>query len=142
VFYEGPITPNDAFFRPIHLENIRLSIDPDAYQLAVGGRVQKVLSLSLHALKTDFEPVEVVAVNQCSGNGRGFFNPRAGGNGAMGCACWKGVPPKALLAKAGVNPGVVQLCFEGLDRPLLSPPFIKALGIDHALDREVMVPMR
>ncbi len=143
VFDEGPITPNDAFFVRYHLENIPVSIDPDAYRLAVGGKVDNLLSLSLRDLKTAFEPVEVVAVNQCSGNGRGFFNPRVPGgqiaNGAMGCARWKGVPLKALLAKAGVQPGVVQVSFEGLDRPLLSPPFIKALDIDHARDGDVMV---
>ena len=57
----------------------------------------------------------------------------------MGCARWKGVPLKALLAKAGVKPGVVQVSFEGLEQPLLEPPFIKALDIDHARDGEVMV---
>ncbi len=143
VFDEGPITPNDAFFVRYHLEKIPLSIDPDAYRLTVGGKVDNPLSLSLHDLKTGFEPIEIVAVNQCSGNGRGFFNPRVGGgqlaNGAMGCARWKGVPLKALLAKAGVKPGVVQVSFEGLEQPLLEPPFIKALDIDHVRDGEVMV---
>uniref|UniRef100_UPI003F9D6099 molybdopterin-dependent oxidoreductase n=1 Tax=Roseiarcus sp. TaxID=1969460 RepID=UPI003F9D6099 len=143
VFDEGPITPNDAFFVRYHLANIPLSIDPDAYRLTVGGEVDNPLSLSLHDLKTDFEPVEVVAVNQCSGNGRGFFNPRVAGgqltNGAMGCARWKGVPLKALLAKAGVKPGVVQVSFQGLDHPVLTPAFVKALDIDHARDGEVMV---
>ena len=120
-----------------------LSIDPDAYRLEVGGKVDNLLSLSLHDLKTGFEPIEVVAVNQCSGNGRGFFDPRVGGgqiaNGAMGCARWNGVPLKAILERAGVKSDVVQVSFEGLDRPLLSPPFIKALDIDHARDGEVMV---
>ncbi|WP_113887737.1 molybdopterin-dependent oxidoreductase [Roseiarcus fermentans] len=143
VFDEGPITPNDAFYVRYHLEKIPLSIDPDAYRLTVGGKVDSPLSLSLHDLRTGFEPVEVVAVNQCSGNGRGFFNPRVAGgqlgNGAMGCARWKGVPLKALLARAGVNPGVVQISFEGLDTALLMPPFVKALDIDHARDGEVMV---
>ena len=143
VFDEGPITPNDAFFVRYHNAYFPLSIDPDAYRLTVGGEVDNPLSLSLHDLKTDFEPVEVVAVNQCAGNGRGFFNPRVAGgqiaNGAMGCARWKGVPLKALLAKAGVKPGVVQVSFEGLDRPVLTPAFIKALDLDHARDGEVMV---
>jgi hypothetical protein len=39
-------------------------------------------------------PVEIVAVSQCSGNSRGFFDPRIGagqfGNGAMGSARWRG----------------------------------------------------
>ena len=51
--------------------------------------------------------VEIVAVNQCSGNSRGFFEPRVAGgqlgNGAMGNARWTGVPLKAVLDKAGVQ---------------------------------------
>jgi len=39
------------------------------------------------------EAVELVAVNQCSGNSRGFSNPRRRrrplGNGAMGNARWR-----------------------------------------------------
>jgi hypothetical protein len=107
--------------------------------------VDNPLSLSLQELKTGYEPVEIVAVNQCSGNSRGLFEPRiAGGqlgNGAMGNARWKGVPLKAILDKAGVQKGAVQIVFDGLDRPVQpeTPDFVKALEIDHARDGEVMV---
>ena len=62
-------------------------------------------------------------------------------NGAMGNARWKGVPLKALLAKAGVQAGAVQVSFKGLDEPVLpeTPAFVKALDLDHANDGEVMV---
>ena len=120
VFDEGPITPNDAFFVRYHLANIPLRIDPDAYRLGVEGKVDNPLSLSLADLKTGFEPLELTAVNQCAGNGRGFFEPRVPGGqltrGAMGNARWKGVPLKALLNKAGVKAGAVQVSFRGLDR--------------------------
>ncbi len=145
VFNEGLITPNDAFFVRYHLADIPLSIDPDAFRVTIQGKVEKVLSLSLAELKTGFEPVELTAVNQCAGNSRGFFDPRVAGgqlaNGAMGNARWKGVPLKALLAKAGVRAGAAQVSFNGLDRPVLpgTPDFVKALDIDHALDGEVMV---
>jgi len=145
VFDEGVITPNDAFFVHYHLANIPLRIDPDAFRLSVEGKVDNTLSLSLADLKTGFDPVELVAVNQCAGNGRGFFEPRVAGgqlsNGAMGNARWKGVPLKALLAKAGVQAGAVQVSFRGLDGPVLpdTPAFMKALDLDHALDGEVMV---
>ncbi len=145
VFNEGVITPNDAFFVRYHLADIFLSIDPEAFRVTIQGKVDKVLSLSLAELKTSFEPVELTAVNQCAGNSRGFFEPRVAGgqlaNGAMGNARWKGVPLKALLAKAGVQAGAVQVSFKGLDRPVLpeTPAFVKALDIDHALDGEVMV---
>jgi hypothetical protein len=90
-------------------------------------------------------PVELVAVNQCSGNSRGFSTPRVNGgqlgNGAMGNARWTGVPLRAVLEKAGVRAGAKQVTFNGLDAPPLrnGPDFIKALDIDHALDGEVML---
>ena len=145
VFDEGMITPNDAFFVRYHLADIPLKIDPDAFRVTIQGKVDTPLSLSVADLKADFEPVEITAVNQCAGNSRGFFNPRVAGgqlaNGAMGNARWKGASLKALLDKAGVQPGAVQVSFEGLDRPVLpeTPAFMKALDLDHALDGEVMI---
>src|SRR5690349_6940870 len=96
VFNENVITPNDAFFVRYHLTNSPPHEDvltPEKFRLSVKGKVNSPLTLSIDDLKK-FEPVEVVAVNQCSGNSRGFFKPRVGGgqlgNGAMGNANWKG----------------------------------------------------
>lgn len=145
VFNEGPITPNDAFFVRYHLANFPLSIDPDSYRLTIKGSVDTPLSLSLTELKALAEPVEVVAVNQCSGNSRGYFSPRVFGaqlgNGSMGNARWVGVPLKTVLEKAGVKAGAAQVTFRGLDKPVLpsTPEFIKALDISHAMDGEPMI---
>jgi sulfite dehydrogenase len=145
VFNEAVVTPNDAFFVRYHLADIPLSIDPDAFRIEVKGKVDSPLSLSLTDLKTGFDPVEIVAVNQCSGNGRGFFEPRVAGgqlaSGAMGNARWRGVPLKAILDKAGVQAGSRQVTFNGLDKPVLpeTPDFVKALDIEHARDNEVMI---
>jgi sulfite dehydrogenase len=145
VFNESVITPNDAFFVRYHLADIPLKIDPDTYSIEVKGKVDKPSTLSLQELKTGFDAVELVAVNQCSGNSRGFFEPRVAGgqlgNGAMGNARWKGVPLKAVLDKAGVQKGAVQVVFDGLDGPVVpeTPDFVKALDIDHARDGEVML---
>jgi DMSO/TMAO reductase YedYZ molybdopterin-dependent catalytic subunit len=145
VFNQGPITPNDAFFVRYHLADFPKSIDPDTYRLAIKGAVDAPLSLSLAELKALAEPVEVVAVNQCSGNSRGFSMPRVFGaqlgNGSMGNARWVGVPLKAVLEKAGVKTGARQVTFRGLDKPVLpsTPEFIKALDIDHAMDGEPMI---
>jgi hypothetical protein len=59
----------------------------------------------------------------------------------MGCAKWKGVRLKEVLAKAGVAAGAKQVTFNGLDMPVSekTPDFIKALEVDHALDGEVML---
>lgn len=145
VFNEGLLTPNDAFFVRYHLANVPLSIDPAAHRLEVKGLVEKPLSLSLEELRTKFEPVEIVAVNQCSGNSRGFFKPRVGGgqlaHGAMGNAKWKGTRLKDILDRAGVKTGAKQVVCDGLDKAVLpqTPDFIKALELDHARSEDVMV---
>ena len=60
----------------------------------IGGAVKRALSLSLAELLA-MPRVEIAAVNQCSGNSRGFFGPRVPGaqwgNGAIGNARWTGV---------------------------------------------------
>lgn len=96
VFNEGAITPNDAFFVRYHWSGLPTSIDGGSYRLRIAGLVKTPLELSLAELKQLAEPVDVVAVTQCSGNSRGFFAPRANGgqlgNGAMGNARWTGIP--------------------------------------------------
>jgi sulfite dehydrogenase (cytochrome) subunit A len=144
VFDESLITPNDAFFVRYHLADIPPPIDPDAFRLEIGGKVDKTLTLSLNELKRMAQQ-EIVAVNQCSGNSRGFVAPRVAGgqlgNGAMGNARWKGVALKTALDMAGVQAGAKQVAFDGLDGPVLpaTPDFSKALDINHARDGEVML---
>lgn len=145
VFNEGVITPNDAFFVRYHLADIPTKIDPATYRLRVKGAVNAPLELSLAELKSLGDPVEIVAVNQCSGNSRGFFTPRVAGgqlgHGAMGNAKWTGIPLKRVLEKAGVAATAKQVTFDGLDQPVVpaTPDFVKALDIDQALDGEVMI---
>lgn len=144
VFNEGPITPNDAFFVRYHLADIPLDIDPATFTLEIKGKVDRPLKLSLKDIK-GMEQTEVVAVNQCSGNSRGFFNPRiAGGqlgHGAMGNARWRGVSLKSVLDQAGVQHGAKQVVFGGMDGPVSdrTPDYAKALDVDHARDGEVML---
>jgi sulfite dehydrogenase (cytochrome) subunit A len=144
VFNEGVITPNDAFFVRYHLADIPLQIDPATFSVEIKGKVDKPLKLSLAEIK-QMPAVELVAVNQCSGNSRGFSDPRVAGgqlaNGAMGNARWRGVPLKAVLDKAGVQQGAKQVTFNGMDGPVSdrTPDFVKALDIDHARDGEVML---
>ena len=145
VFNEGPITANDAFFVRYHLANIPTKVDLDTYRLTVTGLVGNPLSLSLTELKALDEPVEVVAVNQCSGNSRGYSSPRVFGaqlaNGAMGNARWVGIPLRNILEKAGIQSGAKQVTFNGLDTPVLpsTPDFRKSLDVDHAMGGEALL---
>ena len=144
VYNEGLLTPNDAFFVRYHLADLPLTIDPDTFRLSVKGHVERPISLSLAELKA-MGATEIVAVNQCSGNGRGFFEPRVAGgqaaNGLMGNARWTGVPLRTVLEKAGIRAGAVQVRFDGMDGPVAdgTPDFAKALALDHARDGEVML---
>src|SRR5215831_15188530 len=77
VFNEGLFTPNDAFFVRYHNSGIPTSIDGDKHVIKIGGNaVAKPFELSVAELRSQFHPVELVAVNQCSGNGRALSNPR------------------------------------------------------------------
>ena len=144
VFDGGPITPNNAFFVRYHLADVPYNVDPDKFTLEIKGKVDKPLKLSLKDIKK-LPATEIVAVNQCSGNSRGFSEPRVAGgqlgNGAMGNARWRGVPLKVVLDMAGVQAGARQVTFNGMDGPAMdtTPDFVKALDVGHARDGEVML---
>ena len=145
VFDKGVFTPNEDFYVRWHLANIPTSIDARTFRLSVAGSVDRRLSLSIDDLKRNFEPFEINAVNQCSGNSRGFFAPRVTGgewqNGAMGNARWKGVRLKDILAKAGLKADAKQVQFNGLETPVLptTPDFKKSIDLDLANNGDVMV---
>ncbi|MCE4224995.1 molybdopterin-dependent oxidoreductase [Methylobacterium sp. C25] len=144
VFDEGVFTPNDRFYVRWHWASIPSAIDADAFRLKIHGHVEREVSLSLKDIAT-LPRFEIAAVNQCSGNSRGLFEPRVSGaqwaNGSMGNARWTGVRLKDLLDKAGVKAGAVQVRFSGLDEPVVdeAPDFKKSLDLDHARNGEVMV---
>jgi DMSO/TMAO reductase YedYZ molybdopterin-dependent catalytic subunit len=144
VFDKGVFTPNDQFYVRWHWAVIPTEIDVDKFRLGIRGHVNKALSLSLKDVLS-LPQAELTAVNQCSGNSRGFFEPRVAGgqwaNGAMGNARWAGVRLRDVLDLAGVKAGAVQVRFKGLDEPVVAdaPAFMKSLDIDHARDGEVMI---
>jgi DMSO/TMAO reductase YedYZ molybdopterin-dependent catalytic subunit len=120
------------------------SVDVEDFALKVRGHVNQDVSLSLKELLNDFPRVELAAVNQCSGNSRGFFKPRVPGaewaDGAMGNALWTGVRLKDVLDRAGIKSGALQVRCTGLDQTFGNAPrFIKSLDVDHARDGEVMI---
>jgi DMSO/TMAO reductase YedYZ molybdopterin-dependent catalytic subunit len=148
VYQESLLTPNDAFFVRYHLAGSpppQSVLSPETFRLQVRGTVQTPQTWSLEALKEKFESVEVVAVNQCSGNSRGFFQPRIpggqSGHGNMGCARWRGVRLVDVLKASNLLPQSKQVLFDGLDRPLVAgiPDFVKALEVEKALDPDVLL---
>lgn len=144
VFDKGVFTPNDQFFVRWHWAVIPSDIDVNSFRLNVHGHVERPLSLTIQQLR-GLPQIDLAAVNQCSGNSRGLFQPRVAGgewgNGAMGNARWTGVRLKDVLDRAGVKSGAVQVRFNGLDKPVVDdgPDFMKSLAIDHARSNDVMI---
>ena len=144
VFDRSVFTPNDRFFVRWHWAVIPSEVNADSFRLAVRGHVDRPLSLSLNDIVA-LPQAEIAAVNQCSGNSRGYFQPRVPGgqwsHGAMGNARWIGVRLKDVLDRAGVKAGAVAVRFNGIDQPVVpdAPDFMKSLTVDHARDNEVML---
>jgi sulfite dehydrogenase (cytochrome) subunit A len=145
IFNDDIYTPNDAFFVRWHLAGVPTSLDAATFQINVHGRVKQPLTLTVADLKNSYESIELVAVCQCSGNSRGFFNPRVAGgewgNGAMGNAIWKGARLRDILNKAGIGSDAVQVRLNGAEGPVLpaTPDFIKALDMDVAMGEDVLL---
>ena len=144
VFDRGVFTPNDQFFVRWHWAVIPETVDLATFRCTVRGHVNKEVSLSMADILA-LPRFEIAAVNQCSGNSRGLYEPRVAGaqweNGAMGNAKWTGVRLRDLLDHVGIKAGAVAVRFNGLDQPVVdgAPDFMKSLAIDHARDDEVML---
>jgi len=144
VFDRSVFTPNDQFYVRWHWAGIPNEIDVKSFRLTVHGHVNRTVSLSLDEV-LPLPQMELAAINQCSGNSRGYFEPRVSGaqwsHGAMGNARWTGVSLKTVLDRAGVKAGAVQVRFSGMDEAVLpeAPKLMKSLAIDHARNSEVML---
>jgi DMSO/TMAO reductase YedYZ molybdopterin-dependent catalytic subunit len=143
-YFRTPITPNDQFFVRYHLSDIP-EVDAKTYKIAIGGDgANGQTEITLDDLKK-MPAVEVVAVNQCSGNRRGLSNPHVlgvqWGYGAMGCARWKGARLKDVLDKVGLKKEAIEIAFNGADNPAYdkTPDFIKSIPVWKAIEESTIV---
>ena len=144
-YFRTPVTPNDEFFVRYHLSDIPEKIDTATYKIAVGGDgANGQATITFDDLKK-MPAVEVVAVNQCSGNRRGLSKPHVAGvewgYGAMGCARWKGARLKDILAKVGVKTEAIEIGLNGADGPAIdkTPDFIKSIPVWKAMDPDTII---
>ncbi len=147
--YETPLaslhelyTPNDAFYVRWHMGV------PDVAAASWRLRVAGPAALSAREFSLDelmrLPRHEVAAINQCSGNRRGLFQPHVTGvqwgYGAMGNARWAGARLKDVLEAAGIAPRAVEVAADGADAPTLTgPDFVKSLPMWKALDPDTLV---
>jgi DMSO/TMAO reductase YedYZ molybdopterin-dependent catalytic subunit len=147
VFQHNLFTPNDQAYVRWHMADFPTSVDTSTYKIRVSGKVKKPFEISLEELVNAFPAKRMAAINQCSGNSRGYINPRVPGaqwsNGAMYNAMWTGVPLSHLLARAGIDSSGTHVAFRSLEQGGgLYPPnvtFEKVLPIKRANDGEVMI---
>ena len=142
--FRGPITANDAFFVRYHLSEIP-EVDGKTWRLIISGDgAARELELTLDDLKK-LPAAEVIAVNQCSGNRRGLFQPHVPGvewgYGAMGCARWKGACLKDLLEKVGLKKEAIEIVVDGADGPALdkTPDFVKSIPVWKAMEDTTLI---
>ena len=112
----GVVMPNAHFYVRNHFPMPRL--DPSTWRLAVGGLVDRPLSLSLRELGTMRSETRVVTL-ECAGNGRTLLDPPTEGEkwnlGAVSTAEWTGVPLVEVLDRAGIPPAAREVLFRGGD---------------------------
>jgi sulfite dehydrogenase (cytochrome) subunit A len=111
-YLRTPITSNDEFFVRYHLADIP-RVDATTWNLSVGGEgAHTDLQIGLKELKK-LPASDLVAVCQCAGNRQGLFQPHVPGvqwgNGAIGCARWKGAKLKDVLDLVGLKNEVVSM---------------------------------
>ena len=143
-YFRDAITPNDAFFVRYHLSDIP-EVDAKTWKISIGGEgANGQIEINLDDLKK-MPAVELVAVNQCSGNRRGLFQPHVAGvewgYGAMGCARWKGARLKDVLDKVGLKKEAIEIVLNGADGPPVdkTPDFVKSIPVWRAMDETTLI---
>jgi DMSO/TMAO reductase YedYZ molybdopterin-dependent catalytic subunit len=145
---DGFLTPAELFYVRCHYG--RPIFEAKSYRLLVRGAVKKPLSLSLDDLRK-MKPVTRPLTLECAGNGRMFLPPATKGVkwelGAVSTAEWTGVPLSAVLERAGVDPGAVEVILDGADRgdpkKEMQPPglisFSRSMPLAKAMKPEVLL---
>jgi len=143
-YFRTAITPTDAFFVRYHLSLIP-EVDVRTWKITVGGEgANGEAAFTLDDLKR-LPTTELVAVNLCSGNRRGLFQPHVPGvewsYGAMGCARWKGARLKDLLDKVGLKKEAIEIVFDGADSGVTdkTPDFIKSIPTWKAVEETTLI---
>ena len=143
-YFNEWLTPNDVFFVRQHLP--RPVIQEADFRLSVKGRVSREIQLSLADL-TKLPQYTVAAVLECTGNGRGFFQPQVPGiqwkRGAVGNAEWSGPRLSEVLKLAGADAQAAYVTSNGADIGVAkTPDFIRSLGMRKALDQSTLLALR
>jgi len=141
------VTPNEQFFVRSHFAVPK--VDPKSWKLTVEGEVENRVELTLEELKALTAVTRPITL-ECAGNGRVFLTPQARGLqwgfGGVSNAEWTGVPLSAVLEKAKVKSGAVEVVLAGADSGIIADPatpgpihFDRSLPLAKANQPEVLL---
>ena len=136
------ITPIDRFYVRCHTylpDKANLS----DWRLKLDGVVNQPLTLTMDDLKK-MPRAELVAVLECAGNGRKFYEPRVAGTqwafGSVGNGRWTGVRFRDVLQKAGLKDSAKHILLDGADVPIgKMPDFQRTIPVEKAMDPDTML---
>jgi DMSO/TMAO reductase YedYZ molybdopterin-dependent catalytic subunit len=126
-----PVTPVGLHYLLIHFDIPH--VDAETWRLAIGGRVEHPLELTLDEIRS--RPSRTLTVTlECAGNGRALLPQHEPSQPwlteAVGNAEWTGTPLAPLLEEAGIHASACEIVFTGLDRGLQG-------GVEHAYERSL-----
>ncbi|MEP6910648.1 MAG: sulfite oxidase [Actinomycetota bacterium] len=137
------VTPLGLHYLLIHFDIPY--VDADTWKLAIGGHVQKEISLGLEELR-ERPRVTFSCTLECAGNGRARLAPRPISQPwleeAVGNAEWTGTPLGPLLEEAQPQDGALEVLFRGLDRGIqgeVEHSYERSLPLEDALRPEVLL---
>ncbi len=135
------ITPADHFFVRTHVYEPK--VDLASWKLKVDGAVAAPLELSMEEIRR-MPTVELIAVTECAGNGRGLYEPAVPGlqwtTGSVGNGRWRGVRLADVLKRAGVKSTGVEVLFDGADQPIgTMQDFRRSITMRKAMDENTLL---
>lgn len=135
------ITPIDRFFVRCHTYTPK--VNSSEWSLKIDGKVDRPITLTMDDLKK-LPRLEMVAVMECAGNGRRFYEPRVAGTqwafGSVGNGRWTGVRLRDVLQKAGIQSSAKEILCDGADVPLgKMPDFQRTITVEKAFHPDTML---
>jgi len=145
------LTPNDRFYIRSHFAVPIL--EASSWRLKVEGAVERPVEIGYDDL-VKMQARTRPATLECAGNGRVYLAPSPRGVqwelGAVSTAEWTGVPLAAILERAGVRPGAVDVVLEGADSGEIKDPpkpagaihFARSLPLAKALNPDTLLAFK
>jgi DMSO/TMAO reductase YedYZ molybdopterin-dependent catalytic subunit len=144
---ESDVTETPGFYVRSNFKVPELS--PASHRITIGGNVERPFDIGIDELRA-LGTKTIVTTMECAGNNRMSLMPLPSGEpwqgGAISTGSWTGVPLKAVLERAGIKAGTIEILVEGADRgkPSDGPPdipFARAMPLDKALHEDTLLAL-